>query len=50
VKRAGYLGATTVEEGLASKDQMYTLKRIRVDGSDGVDGLQEKLGQAGATG
>jgi len=47
VRAAGYLGATTVEEGLASKDEMYTLKRIRVDGSDGVSGLEQKLGQAG---
>jgi peptidoglycan/xylan/chitin deacetylase (PgdA/CDA1 family) len=48
VQDAGYLGATTVEEGLASKDEMFTLKRIRVDGSDGVNGLSEKLRQAGA--
>jgi peptidoglycan/xylan/chitin deacetylase (PgdA/CDA1 family) len=48
VQDAGYLGATTVEEGLASKDEMFTLKRIRVDGSDGVNGLSEKLREAGA--
>jgi peptidoglycan/xylan/chitin deacetylase (PgdA/CDA1 family) len=48
VRAAGYLGATTTEEGLASKDEMFTLKRIRVDGSDGVGGLQQKLTQAGA--
>ena len=47
VRAAGYLGATTVEEGLASKGEMYTLKRIRVDGSDGVSGLEQKLRQAG---
>ncbi len=48
VRDAGYLGATTTDEGLASKSEMYTLKRIRVDGSDGVSGLQRKLQQAGA--
>jgi peptidoglycan/xylan/chitin deacetylase (PgdA/CDA1 family) len=48
VRDAGYLGATTTNEGLASKSEMYTLKRIRVDGSDGVTGLEQKLQQAGA--
>jgi peptidoglycan/xylan/chitin deacetylase (PgdA/CDA1 family) len=48
VRAAGYLGATTTNEGLASKGQMFTLKRIRVDGSDGVSGLEQKLRQAGA--
>jgi peptidoglycan/xylan/chitin deacetylase (PgdA/CDA1 family) len=47
VRAAGYLGATTTDEGLASKGEMYTLKRIRVDGSDGVSGLEQKLNQAG---
>lgn len=48
VRSAGYLGATTTDEGLASKNEMYTLKRVRVDGSDGVSGLLRKLQQAGA--
>jgi Predicted xylanase/chitin deacetylase len=48
VRDAGYLGATTTNEGLASKGEMYTLNRIRVDGSDGVSGLEQKLKQAGA--
>ena len=48
VQAAGYLGATTTNEGLASKGEMYTLKRVRVDGSDGVSGLETKLRQAGA--
>jgi peptidoglycan/xylan/chitin deacetylase (PgdA/CDA1 family) len=48
VRAAGYLGATTTNEGLASKGEMYTLSRIRVDGSDGVSGLEQKLKQAGA--
>ncbi len=48
VRDAGYLGATTTDEGLASKGEMFTLKRVRVDGSDGVGGLEQKLSQAGA--
>jgi peptidoglycan/xylan/chitin deacetylase (PgdA/CDA1 family) len=48
VRAAGYLGATTTDEGLADKGEMYTLKRIRVDGSDRVSGLERKLKQAGA--
>jgi peptidoglycan/xylan/chitin deacetylase (PgdA/CDA1 family) len=48
VRAAGYLGATTTNEGLASKSQMYTLDRVRVDLSDGVGGLARKLRQAGA--
>jgi peptidoglycan/xylan/chitin deacetylase (PgdA/CDA1 family) len=48
VRAAGYLGATTTDEGLASRSERYTLKRIRVDGSDGVNGLEQKLKQAGA--
>jgi peptidoglycan/xylan/chitin deacetylase (PgdA/CDA1 family) len=47
VRAAGYLGATTTDEGLADKSRIYTLKRIRVDGSDGVSGLATKLNQAG---
>ncbi len=47
VRQAGYLGATTTDEGLASKSEMFTLKRVRVDGSDGVGGLEQKLRQAG---
>ncbi len=48
VRAAGYLGATTTDEGLARKSEMFTLKRIRVDGSDGVSGLERKLRDAGA--
>jgi peptidoglycan/xylan/chitin deacetylase (PgdA/CDA1 family) len=47
VRSAGYLGATTEIQGLASKNRMYTLRRIRVDGSDGVSGLERKLRRAG---
>jgi peptidoglycan/xylan/chitin deacetylase (PgdA/CDA1 family) len=48
VRDAGYIGATTTDEGLASKEEMFTLKRIRVDGSDGVGRLARKLKDAGA--
>jgi peptidoglycan/xylan/chitin deacetylase (PgdA/CDA1 family) len=44
VRRAGYLGATTTNEGFARPSDLYTLSRIRVNGSDGVRGLAEKLG------
>jgi peptidoglycan/xylan/chitin deacetylase (PgdA/CDA1 family) len=43
VKQAGYLGATTTNYGLAKPGELYTLARIRVDGSDGVRGLAAKL-------
>ena len=48
VKAAGYLGATTTTEGLAGPKDMFTLNRVRVDGSDGVGGLQHKLAVASA--
>lgn len=48
VRRAGYLGATTEVPGNASRDSMYQLHRVRVDGSDGVSGLATKLKRAGA--
>ena len=45
VRRAGYLGATTTNEGFASPDDgLFTLRRLRVNGSDGVAGLARKLG------
>ena len=44
VQDAGYLGATTTIEGLASPDQSpFELERIRVDAGDGAEGLQLKL-------
>jgi peptidoglycan/xylan/chitin deacetylase (PgdA/CDA1 family) len=44
VRRAGYLGATTTNEGFASADNgLFTLNRVRVNGSDGVAGLARKL-------
>jgi peptidoglycan/xylan/chitin deacetylase (PgdA/CDA1 family) len=49
VERAGYEGATTTVEGLASpKDDPYLLPRIRVSPGDGKDGLAEHLAAAGA--
>ncbi|MGH2906009.1 MAG: polysaccharide deacetylase family protein [Solirubrobacterales bacterium] len=45
-KAAGYEGATTVDDGLGKKDEPYTLKRVRIDGGDGVEGFAAKLRQA----
>jgi len=47
VRAAGYLGATTTEPGLARRGRPFTLNRIRIDGSDGVRGLADKLADAG---
>jgi hypothetical protein len=43
VRAAGFLGATTEAEGFAKRDSLFTLDRVRVNGSDGVVGLAEKL-------
>ena len=43
VREAGFLGATTTNEGFARPDSLYTLDRVRVNGSDGVAGLAAKL-------
>jgi peptidoglycan/xylan/chitin deacetylase (PgdA/CDA1 family) len=43
VKAAGYLGATTTRPGLARPAELYTLARVRVNGSDGSRGLAAKL-------
>jgi peptidoglycan/xylan/chitin deacetylase (PgdA/CDA1 family) len=48
VRQAGYLAATTVDPGLARPDEPYALKRVRIDGVDGVDGFERKLQQAAA--
>jgi peptidoglycan/xylan/chitin deacetylase (PgdA/CDA1 family) len=49
VRAAGYLGATTTEPGLAAPGQPpFALRRIRVNGSDGVAGMLESLASAGA--
>jgi peptidoglycan/xylan/chitin deacetylase (PgdA/CDA1 family) len=46
VEKAGYTGATTVEEGIATPDKPFELKRIRIDGGDGVDGFVSKIQSA----
>ena len=44
VRAAGFLGATTTNQGLASRsDGLFTLDRIRVNRSDGVAGLAARL-------
>ena len=46
VKDAGYKGATTVDEGLATPDEPFKLKRIRINGDDGVEGFASKMQSA----
>lgn len=49
VRGAGFLAATTTVPGLAGPgDPPYALKRIRVNGSDGVAGLAKSLASVGA--
>src|SRR5262245_9062929 len=43
VHRAGYLGATTTNYGLARPGDLYTLSRVRIDGSDHLAGFSHKL-------
>ncbi|MEA2405053.1 MAG: hypothetical protein QOE08_1700 [Thermoleophilaceae bacterium] len=43
VKAAGYLAATTTMEGYASRSGIFTLKRIRVNGSDSAQAVMDKL-------
>jgi len=43
VRRAGYLGATTTNYGLAWPRDIYTLGRIRINCSDRVTGFARKL-------
>jgi peptidoglycan/xylan/chitin deacetylase (PgdA/CDA1 family) len=43
VKAAGYEGATTIEEGYATPDRPYVLKRVRVNGTDTAADLLAKL-------
>ena len=44
VRAAGYQGATTTEDGLASSAAPFAMARIRIDRKDGVAGLSRKLG------
>lgn len=47
VEDAGYGSASTVDEGLASQDELFRLKRIRVDRGDGAQGLAASMAAAG---
>jgi peptidoglycan/xylan/chitin deacetylase (PgdA/CDA1 family) len=47
VRSAGYLGATTTQPGLASPvSSPFELRRVRVNGSDGVGGMERSLAGA----
>ncbi len=48
VRKSGYLGATTTEFGLAAPKPAYKMRRIRIEGSDGVEGMAKKLHDAEA--
>ena len=50
VQAAGFLGATTTQFGLARPTDLFTLNRVRVNGSDGVPGLESKLRSLGEPG
>jgi peptidoglycan/xylan/chitin deacetylase (PgdA/CDA1 family) len=43
VQAAGYLGATTTRYGLAQPNELYTLARIRVNGTDSLSAFAAKL-------
>jgi peptidoglycan/xylan/chitin deacetylase (PgdA/CDA1 family) len=43
VQRAGFLAATTTNYGLARPPSLFTLDRIRINGSDGLAGFAAKL-------
>jgi peptidoglycan/xylan/chitin deacetylase (PgdA/CDA1 family) len=43
---AGYLGATTTQPGLARRDELFELRRVRIEPGDGAAGLAEKLAAA----
>jgi peptidoglycan/xylan/chitin deacetylase (PgdA/CDA1 family) len=43
VRAAGYLGATTTRYGLASPDEVYALRRVRVDEKDDLARFSAKL-------
>ena len=49
VEAAGFLGAATLDEGLATPDKPYELKRIPIKNGDGGDGLAGKLQSAGVS-
>jgi peptidoglycan/xylan/chitin deacetylase (PgdA/CDA1 family) len=43
VRRAGYLGATTTQPGLAGPDDLYAMPRVRVSREDGATELADRL-------
>ena len=43
VRRAGYLGATTTVDGLATPSRPYELRRVRVSRSDGLAGFAARI-------
>jgi peptidoglycan/xylan/chitin deacetylase (PgdA/CDA1 family) len=43
VRRAGFLGATTTNYGLARPGRMYELSRVRVNRSDSISGFAKKI-------
>ncbi len=43
VQAAGYLGATTTDYGLARPSELYTLARIRVNGTDDISAFAQKI-------
>jgi peptidoglycan/xylan/chitin deacetylase (PgdA/CDA1 family) len=44
VRAAGYVGATTTLEGLATPESRFTLRRVRVNGSDTPADLLRRVG------
>jgi peptidoglycan/xylan/chitin deacetylase (PgdA/CDA1 family) len=47
VRKAGYLGATTTEPGLGEPSQLFTLHRIRVNGTESLAEFAASLASAG---
>jgi peptidoglycan/xylan/chitin deacetylase (PgdA/CDA1 family) len=43
VRRAGFLGATTENYGLARPPQYFTLARIRITGGESIAGFAEEM-------
>ena len=43
VQAAGYIAATTTNYGLARPTDLYTLSRVRIDGTDSISAFAQKL-------
>jgi peptidoglycan/xylan/chitin deacetylase (PgdA/CDA1 family) len=43
VQAAGFLGATTTNYGLARPSELYTLSRIRINGTDSLSAFAQKI-------